>query len=110
MTANTATTASAVAPTAQQCQTIADLAAELGRDIEVPATRKAASVVISKAIAEKQALDGDKPGPTSRQRRLLERLSAERGREYKIPTTRKQASARIAQILNASQPTTQAAA
>lgn len=105
MTANTATTTAPVAPSAQQRQMIADLAAELGGTIEVPTSRKAASAVIAKAIAEKQAREGDKPTPTSAQVRLLQRLAAERGRNYKLPATRKQASARIAQILNAAKPT-----
>lgn len=109
MTATNATITAAVAPTAQQRQTIADLAAELGRDIEVPATRKAASVLIAKTIADKQAREGDKPAPTSKQLRLLERLGNERGRTYRTPGTRKQAAAKISQILSAQRPTPVAA-
>ncbi len=109
-TATTVTAAPPLAPTAQQRQMIIDLASELGRDIEVPASRKAASMVIAKAIADKQVIDGDKPAPTRRQVRLLERLGNERGRSYQIPATRKQAAARISQILNSNRPATPAAA
>ncbi len=110
MTTTTTTTTAPLAPTAQQRQTLADLGAELGRELAIPTTRKAASVAIAKAIEEKHAIDGDKPAPTRRQVRLLERLGNERGRSYQIPATRKQAAARISQILNSNRPATPAAA
>lgn len=86
---------------ARQRQLIADLAGELGRESEVPKTRKAASAVIAKAIGELGEAHADKARPTSKQVRLIERLGNERGREYKLPATRSQASARIKQILAA---------
>jgi hypothetical protein len=98
------TTTNLQAPSARQRQLIVDLASELGREIEVPKTRKAASAVIAKAIAEASEAQGDKLAPTSKQARLLERLGNERGRDYKLPATRKQASARIKQLLAAAQP------
>ncbi|RKQ90481.1 hypothetical protein C8N24_0286 [Solirubrobacter pauli] len=103
MSENTATTTFKPA-TARQRQLIADLAAELGREIKVPATAKAASAVIVKTIQERNAAMealGKKPEPTAAQLRLLEKLGAERGKTYKVPATRAQASARIAQILAA---------
>ena len=98
------TTTTTDAPTARQRELIADLAAELDRDLEVPATRKAASKLIARAVAERTAAQGAKPAPTTRQLRLLDQLGQERGRSYQIPATRKQASARIAQILAAAKP------
>jgi hypothetical protein len=108
--ADTTTTTSFQAPSARQRQLIADLARELGREIEVPKTRKAASAVIAKAIAELGEAQGGKLAPTSKQVRLLERLGKERGREYKLPATRNQASARIKQILGAQRPQQEATA
>lgn len=101
--ADTTTTTNFQAPSARQRQLIVDLGKELGREIEVPKTRKAASAVLAKAIAEASEAQGEKPAPTSKQVRLLERLGKERGRDYKIPATRKAASARIEQLL-AAQP------
>jgi hypothetical protein len=95
---------------ARQRQLITDLAGELGREIEVPKTRRAASAVIAKAIAELGEAQGDKARPTSKQVRLIERLGNERGRDYKIPATRKAASARIKQLLAAAQPQQEASA
>ena len=89
---------------ARQRQLIADLAGELGRELEVPKTRKAASALIAKAIAELGEAQEGKALPTSKQVRLIERLGNERGRDYKIPATRKAASARIEQLLAAGQP------
>ena len=97
-------------PSARQRQLIVDLGNELGRQLEVPKTRKAASAVIAKAIAEVNEVQGDKLAPTSKQIRLLERLGNERGREYKLPATRKQASARIKQLLAAQRPQEEAPA
>ena len=94
---------------ARQRQLIADLAGELGREIEVPKTRKAASAVIAKAIVDLGEAQGDKARPTSKQVRLSERLGNERGRDDKIPATRKAASARIKQLLAAAQPQDEAA-
>ena len=103
MADNTNTTNCQV-PSARQRQLIADLAEELGREIEVPKTRKAASAAIAKAIAELGEAQGDKARPTSRQVRLIARLGNERGRDYKVPATRKAASARIKQLLAAQRP------
>ena len=97
-------------PSARQRQLIVDLATELGREIELPKTRKAASAVIAKAITEVNQAQGDKLAPTSKQIRMLERLGNERGRDYKIPATRKLASARIKQILRAHRPQQEATA
>jgi hypothetical protein len=90
--------------TARQRQLIADLAAELGREITVPASAKRASALIAKTITERnEAADaaGAKLAPTAKQLRLLERPGAERGKTYQLPATRAQASARIKQILAA---------
>lgn len=95
---------------ARQRQLIADLAGELGRELEVPKTRKAASAAIANAIAEINEAQGDKAQPTSKQVRLIERLGKERGRDYKLPATRKQASARIKQLLAAQRPQEEATA
>ena len=107
--ADTTTTTKLQGPSARQRQLIVDLAGELGREIEVPKTRKAASTVIAKAITEVSEGQGDKLAPTSKQVRLLERLARERGRDYKLPATRKLASARIKQILAAQGSGAQAA-
>ena len=96
-------------PSARQRQLIADLGGELGRELEVPKTRKAASAVIAKAIAEVNEAQEGKALPTSKQVRLIERLGNERGRDYKVPATRKAASARIKQLL-AAQPREEATA
>ena len=107
---NTTTTTTVAAPTSRQRELIADLAAELGRDLELPAARKAASALIARAVTERTAAQGDKPAPTARQLRLLEKLGQQRGRTYQLPATRKQASARIAQILAAGPPEAREAA
>jgi hypothetical protein len=99
---SSSTTSKPVAPkgfftTRRQRQLIADLAVELGREIKVPSSREAASMVIAQALAEQQAAHGDSPAPTSRQLRLIEKLSP----DDKVPATREQASARIKQLLDA---------
>jgi hypothetical protein len=107
----TTTPAQAFKPaTARQRQLIADLALELGREIEAPRSAKIASAVIAKAITERDASAGEKPAPTAKQLRLLARLGEERGKTYQVPTTRKAASARIKQILAATADTTTPAA
>ncbi|QEC48583.1 hypothetical protein FSW04_14055 [Baekduia soli] len=83
--------------TRRQRQLITDLALELGREIAVPRSREAASMVIRDALAEQQANQGDTPRPTAKQLRLIEKLSP----EDKVPATRQQASARIQQLLDA---------
>jgi hypothetical protein len=102
----TATTTTSFKPvSARQRQLITDLATELGREITVPASAKAASAVIANAIRERNEAGGDKPEPTAKQIRLLTRLGNERGKSYQIPATRKAASARIKQILASSTST-----
>ncbi len=91
------------APTAKQISLLADLAAELGRELEAPSTRKQAAAIIAQAIDHARGA-GTTTRPTAKQLRLLERLGEERGRAYQAPATRKQASARIAQILRAHRP------
>ena len=108
--ADTTSTTNFQPASARQRQLIADLAGELGRELEVPKTRKAVSALIAKAIAELGEAQGERARPTSKQVRLIERLGNERGRDYKIPATRKAASARIKQLLAAAQPQDEAAA
>ncbi|RKQ90477.1 hypothetical protein C8N24_0281 [Solirubrobacter pauli] len=107
MTETATPTTTSKPATARQRQLLADLSVELGRDIDVPATAKAASAVIAKTIRKHNAQlaeTGTKPAPTLRQARLLEELGAERGKTYQLPATRAQASARIKQILAAGTP------
>jgi hypothetical protein len=99
---SSSTTSKPVAPkgfftTRRQRQLIADLSIELGREIEIPRSREASSMVIREALAERQAAQGDTPAPTSRQLRLIEKLSP----DDKVPATREQASARIKELLDA---------
>jgi hypothetical protein len=112
MTATATTTVKE--PTPKQLQTIEDLAAELGLEINPPATFAGASGMVRRLIAaaeEHRAANGTHRPPTAGQRDLLAKLGEERGREYKIPATFKQADARIRQILAAGRtPETQAAA